>query len=155
LMPLLEALTLGLGSAVVKTTAKLWLKDYSYSEAAADAGVDALKDLFKKKIDDFETRRATARLFDGLQDEVARRLLPVIDSEFPHVSEDDRIAATLAVAGGFQQVSLPVDLFTNDLDIGRLEALIKQKAAEPIDILPPDARPLALLLVRESCNYVL
>jgi hypothetical protein len=77
-MTLIEALTINLAAALLKTAAKLWFKDKLFAEGAAGSLIDT----FRKKIEDFETRRATERLFDGLQDEVGRRLERLVELEF-------------------------------------------------------------------------
>jgi hypothetical protein len=58
-MSLIEVLTLSLGAAVAKTAAKVWLKESPFIEGMATSLVDPLK----QKIEDFETRRSTERLF--------------------------------------------------------------------------------------------
>jgi hypothetical protein len=67
-MALLEILTVNLGASLVKVLAKLWFKDNVVAEGSADFFAETLKGLFP----DFETRRATHRLFEDLQDEAAK-----------------------------------------------------------------------------------
>jgi hypothetical protein len=147
-MPLIETLTIGLGAALLKTTAKVWLGDFS--ESAAGAAIDT----FKKKIEDFETRRATERLFDGLQDEVGRRLKPVVDAEFRNLPENERTAAALAVADVFNELTLSDAMLGVDLDAARLEAVARPIAERHFRLLGADTQSLGALLLRESCNYV-
>lgn len=149
-MPLIEVLTTSLGAALAKTTAKLWFRKMPYSEAIADELVDVLR----QQIDDFETRRATQRLFEKLEDELASRLAGVIDVEFPNLAENERNAAALAVADVFDQLELDQTVSAVDLDATRLEAAMRPVAAKIFGSLGQSGESLANLLLREACNYV-
>lgn len=149
-MLLLEALTINLAAALLKTTAKLWFKDTPFAEGAAGSLVDT----FKKKIEDFETRRATERLFDGLQDEVARRLERLVEREFSSLPEHERTAAALAVADVLNQLPVSESLFAANLDAAQLERAARPTSDRVCSTLSTDSRVLAALLLRESCNYI-
>ena len=147
---LLEALTINLAAALLKTTAKLWFKDTPFTEGAAGALVDT----FKKKIEDFETRRATESLFHSLQDEVARRLERLVEREFSSLPEHERTAAALAVADVLNQLPVPESLLAANLDAAQLERAARPTGDRVFSTLSADSRALAALLLRESCNYV-
>ena len=115
-MPLIETLTINLAAALLKTTAKLWFKDKPFAEGTAGAFVDSFKKYLENNIGDFATRRATERLFEGLQDEVARRLEQLVELEFPRLPENERTAAVLAVADTFDKHTIPESLFAANLD---------------------------------------
>jgi hypothetical protein len=149
-MTLLEVFTVNLAAALLKTTAKLWFKDKPFAEGAADSLVDT----FRKKIEDFETRRATEHLFNGLQDEVARRLERLVELEFSSLPEHERTAATLAVADVLDQLPVPESLLAANLDAAQLEFAARPTANRVFSTLSADSRALAVMLLRESCNYV-
>ena len=118
-MALLETLTIQLAAPMLKAVAKLWLKDSPIGEGAAGG----LIEIFKKKIDGWDAQRGAEKLFDNLQDEIARRLADTIEAEFPQLPESDRTAAALAVAAVFGELDLSVEAFRQDLDPARLLAV--------------------------------
>lgn len=150
-MPLLETLTLGLGAALSKAIAKIWLKDLPIVQAATDG----LTDVLKKHGEDFATRNATERLFRDLASEVATRLNAVIEAEFHGLAEHDRDAAVLAVAEVFDGLDLAEGLARSDLDAVRLEQGLQARAAAVFAGLGGGAtQSLAQFTLRESCVYV-
>jgi hypothetical protein len=153
-MPLIETLTVNLAAALLKTTAKLWFKDKPFAEGAAGAFVDSFKKYLENNIGDFATRRATQHLFEGLQDEVARRLEQLVEVEFPRLPENERTAAVLAVADTFDRHTIPESLFAADLDAAQLESAVRPASEGVFSTLSTDTRALAAMLLRESCNYV-
>jgi hypothetical protein len=84
-----------------------------------------------------ESRIATERLFHEFQDQVAYCLSDVIDRLFPTTPENERIAATLAVADMLGHVSLRQDLFDADLDAIRLEKDRAFRRAPPPELCRP------------------
>ncbi len=149
-MGLMEALTVGLGSALMKAVAKLWLKDQPLVDAATTGTIDVLK----KNIDDFATRRATQQLFEKLQDEVAKRLADTIDAEFSGLAENDRVAAVLSAKSIFDSLDLADEIARGDLDAARLLNAARPLAATEFRSLGGNSARLAELLLAESCAYV-
>jgi hypothetical protein len=148
-MALLATLTLKVGSAVAKTAAKGWLKDHgSAGELAGE-----LVDLLTGTIDDFETLRATTKLFEDLKDEVGRRLAAFVDSEFPALAENERQAAAIAVGSALDRISFLDDALRSDLDATRLEAVAKARSTDLFVGLNTETAELARRLLYESCAY--
>jgi len=147
---LIEILSLNLGGAVIKATAKLWFRDNVFAASAADG----ISKLFELKFKDYTDRRAAERLFSSLQDEVAQSLADVIQAEFPRLGDGDREAAVMAVSDVFARLSLERQLFDADLDAARLETIALSHSETPFLGLSAEALALAQLLLRECCNYV-
>ncbi|MDM0113939.1 hypothetical protein QTI66_17425 [Variovorax sp. J22R133] len=120
------------------------------AEAAATGTIDVLK----KKIEDFSTRRAAQQLFEGLQDEVAKRLSETIDIEFGGLSDNDRVAAVLAVKSVFDSLDLADEIARGDLDAARLLNAANVLARPHFLRLGGDCARLAELVLGESCAYV-
>jgi hypothetical protein len=147
---LIEELTIGLGASMMKFAAKIWLKDYPFSEAVVDPVVESLK----KHITDFRTQRNAERLFDNLQDEVAHRLHHLIETEFGNLPENEHLAAAHAVNQAFCGANLTRDVLESDIDAMRLVKLLEPQATPFFTGLDRPARELAEVLLRESCNYI-
>lgn len=150
-MILAQALTLYVGTAIMKAVAKLWLKDSPIAEGAAAGAIDVVK----KKIEDFDTQRATEKLLNNLQDEVAKRLSNTIAIEFPTLPENDRVAAALAVAAVLEELDLAPEIARQDLDAARLLAAARPLAVRHFKGLGDDGERLADLLLTECCAYVI
>jgi hypothetical protein len=103
-----------LGAAVVKTACKLWLKD---NAIAADAVV-GVAEIVQAQVADVRERRRVRRLFEDLEERVADNVLNSLDVEFRGVEENERAAATLAVADTLDTAKLTnQDFFAADLDV--------------------------------------
>lgn len=148
-MAILEILTIDLGASLAKALVKLWFKD-----PLAEAAASGLLDTLKKRVGDFDARWRTEQLFKNLQSEIARRLVTVIDAEFPGLAENEREAAILATADVFNRIELSAVLFEADLDATRLETALRPSARSIFQTLGGRAHDLANLLLRECCNYV-
>jgi hypothetical protein len=147
-MALLEVLTINLGAALIKVTAKAWLGD-SWAEAA----VAPLTETLKKAIPDFETRWAAEQLFTDLQSKVAQRLATVIERLFPAMPENEQRAAVLAVSEVFERISVQKDIFESELDAVRLEAIARPHTQQCFRMLGSETEAFARFLLRESCNF--
>lgn len=149
-MALLESLTVNLGSAVAKSLAKLWLKDYPVGAGVVEGVVDTIK----KRFEDFGTRRGAEKLLEELQFHVAQRLESMLRVEFPDVPEYDVNAAVLTVGEVLNHFELTSELVRSNLDAATLyrttSVLLQSRQAE----LGGDAARIADLLLRESCAYV-
>jgi hypothetical protein len=149
-MSLLETLSLGLGAAVAKSIAKIWLKDMPLAADATEAAIDAVK----SRYEDYATTRGTRRLLEDLQFDVAKRLDSVIAAEFSHLAPNDARAAILAVGEVLSQMSLVDSLAIANLDATQLHRLAAPHAAAVFGSLGGESERLAELLLRESCAYV-
>jgi hypothetical protein len=147
-MAVLEALTINLGAALIKVTAKAWLGD-----TWAEAAVAPLTETLKKAIPDFETRWAAEQLFTDLQNKVAHRLATVIERLFPAMPENEQRAAILAVADIFERISVQKDIFESDLDAIRLEAIARVHTQQCFRMLGSETEAFARFILRESCNF--
>jgi hypothetical protein len=139
-----------LALALTKGVFKLWLKDSPVSEAVADDVIDSLK----KRFGDAQTCRKGMLLFHGLQDEVADRLQAVLEVEFRAMPENDRLAAALEVENVFAKVGLSQEIFKADIDAMGLVKALTPHATPLFAPLGPEVGALAMLLLRESCHYV-
>jgi hypothetical protein len=116
-MTFIETLTVGVGAAVAKTALTLWLKDSEIAAAAATSTVDALAKMLP-----FPVRGPTQREFQRIAEEVGRRLERFLETECPGVPENEKMAASLAVAGAFDRAGISDDLlFSKNLDPRALE----------------------------------
>ena len=147
-MALLETLTIGVGAAVAKSALKLWLKDSEIAAAAATSTVDILARMLP-----FEVRRPAQREFDRIADEVGSKLERFLEAECPHLPENEKDAAALAVARALDRAAISNDLlFAKDLDPLRLERHVLMMI--PGGDREVDSGVYAKIL-RESCNYVI
>lgn len=147
---LIEALTMGIGVSVAKAMARLWLGEQPLVEAA----VTPIIEILGRRIGDFEARRGAEKVLNNLPDEVARRLAPVIEAEFPQLEENERCAAVYAIGNVLDGLCLDQDLIEADLDAAKLELRLRPLASEFYLGLSAASVELARLLLRECCNYV-
>lgn len=146
----LETLTLGVGTAVVKAVAKIWIGNVPMATAVSDSLADSLK----TQISDFQTRRNTERLLENLKDEIAQRLAVVVESEFSRASEGDRNAAAGAAADALGSMNLSAAVVGADLDAIKLERFALEHAKPLFVALGDDVTALAELILRESCACI-
>lgn len=143
---------LGLGVAVIKTAAKLWLKDHQFAAEMSGSVVDAITG----KAAGIRERRRTQRLFEDLEETVADRLLSVLEHEFAGIPDNERNAAVLAVTGAFERARLTDrDLFAADLDALFLERHIRAGSPHATRDLGYQAAGLYSRVLAECCAYVL
>ncbi|MCW2899761.1 MAG: hypothetical protein JWO67_2026 [Streptosporangiaceae bacterium] len=143
---------LGLGAAVIKTAARLWLKDHQVAAEMSGPVIDAITG----KATGIRERRRAQRLFEDLEETVADRLLTVLDHEFGSIPDNERNAAVLAVTGAFEQAGLTDrDLFAADLDALFLERHIRAGSPRAARDLGHQAAGLYDRMLAECCAYVL
>ncbi|MBB4674589.1 NACHT domain-containing protein [Crossiella cryophila] len=149
---LVETALLKLGTAAVRTAAKLWLAD---DKIAAEVGASAV-DLVSERFGSQRDKRRFARMVETFAEAVVDRLEPIIDTEFAGLPEHERTAAVLAVQDTFEQAALvDKDLFAADLDARHLDRALRRQAPGHDALLATDAKVLYELLLRESCGYVI
>jgi hypothetical protein len=143
---------LGLGAAVIKTAAKLWLKDHQFAAEMSGSIVDAITG----KAAGIRERRRTQRLFEDLEETVADRLLTVLEHEFGGIADNERNAAVFAVTAAFERAELTDrDLFAADLDALFLERHIRAGSPHATRDLGHQAAGLYDRVLAECCAYVL
>ncbi|MBC6459833.1 NACHT domain-containing protein [Actinomadura sp. HBU206391] len=143
---------LGLGAAVIKTAAKLWLKDHQFAAEMSGSIVDAITG----KAAGIRERRRTQRLFEDLEETVADRLLTVLEHEFGGLADHERNAAVFAVTAAFERAELTdQDLFAADLDALFLERHIRAGSPDATRDLGHQAAGLYDRVLAECCAYVL
>jgi hypothetical protein len=147
-MALLETLTIGVGAAVAKSALKLWLKDSEIAAAAATSTVDILASKLP-----FAVRRPAQREFERIAEEVGRALERFLEAECPDLPENEKAAASLAVAAALDRAAISDDLlFAKNLDPLALERHVLRVVPDGDRDLSGDLYPRIL---RESCNYVI
>jgi hypothetical protein len=136
-----------LGAAVVKTAAKLWLKD---NAIAADAAAGVVE-IIQAQVSEAREQRRARRLFEDLEERVADSVLG--NPEFGRLPGNERDAAVLAVADTFDKAKLTnQDLFASDLDPSRLYRVVKPLGAPFASSL--SAPELYDRILRNCCAYV-
>ena len=106
-------LLLGLGAAVVKVACRIWLKD---SSIASDASADVV-DIVKEKISGELDQRKARRLFEDLEEPVAKKLEWLRKHEIAGISDNEWAAAVLAVGDTLRRATFTdEDVFAGDLD---------------------------------------
>jgi hypothetical protein len=140
-----------LGAAVVKTACKLWLKD---NAIAADAAVGVVE-IIQAQVAEVREQRRVRRMFEDLEERVADNVSTCLDLEFGGVPENERSAATLAVADTFDKAALTNrDLFAADLDAARLFRAVKPLGRRYTATLSQDATELYERVLHDCCAYV-
>lgn len=141
-----------LAGAVVKTAAKIWLRDHPFAETVASD----LTDLLARKIPD-PLRRHRAKLrFEEFQEVVAERTLGYLGHEFAGLPAGEREAAVLAVADTLDRAAMTdAKLFEGDLDPGYLERAIRETTPGMDRDLGDAGRGLYDRLLTEACAYVI
>jgi len=106
-------LVLGLGTAVVKVACKIWLKDYSFASDASSDVVDIVKERVSGELD----QRKAQRLFEDLEEPVAKKLEWLRRHEMAGMPDNEWTAAVLVVGDTLRQATFSdADIFAGDLD---------------------------------------
>ena len=102
-MALLEVLLTGVGGAIAKSVAKMWLKDHEI----VGASVDSLLDILKKKVTDIQQAKAASRMLDGIGDRAAKSVMVMLEKE--EVSLEDARLELVANATSLTISSTTID----------------------------------------------
>jgi hypothetical protein len=151
-MGLIEILTIRIGSSVAKSVLRLWLKDVSI---ASDAAI-GVADILEKQVPSFMERRRAQRQFEGMAEEIATRLAPLVNAEFTSLPQNEIEAAIIAVGDALSSSRISVELLTaSDLDPTKLERHIRETNPQIPNRagLSADATHLFDRLLTEACNY--
>lgn len=150
----LEAVLIGLGTAVAKTACGIWLGE---SRLANEIGNSAI-DQAVVRLTGTREKRQFQRFWDQAVENVAAQLEPLIDAEFRGLPEHEKLAAVDAVALTFEKAALTeADLFKLDLDAGYLDRHLRAGdpgRASTAGLSAPATR-LYDLLLRECCAYTI
>jgi Leucine-rich repeat (LRR) protein len=149
---LVEAALIKLGTAAVRTAAKLWLGD---QKIAAEVSASAV-DFMSERLVSVRDKRKFNRMIDSFAEEVVNRVEPILEREFRGLEENERLATIEAVTDTFALASLADrDLFAADLDAGHLDRSIRARVPSQIRLLSASGTALYDLLLRECCGYIL
>jgi hypothetical protein len=149
---LVEAALIKLGTAAVRTAAKLWLSD---EKIAAEVSASAV-DIMSERLVSVRDKRKFNRLIENFAEEVVNRVEPIIDREFRGLEENERVATIEAVHDTFALAPLTdQDLFAADLDAGHLDRSIRARVPSQTRLLSASGTALYDLLLRECCGYVI
>src|SRR2546428_13523493 len=91
-MPLIEAGTIELGSAIARSILKTWLKDSSLGEDISAS----LIDLLKTRTSDILAQRRGQRQFERIGEMVGENLLPIFEREGAGLDDSSKTAVALA-----------------------------------------------------------
>lgn len=142
---------LGLGAAVVKVACKVWLRDYSF---AADASADVV-DLVKEKVSGKLDQRKARRLFEDLEEPVAKKLGILREHELAGMPDNEWQAAVLAVGDTLRRAQFSdEDIFAGDLDPLYLQRKIVVGSPYATRDLSEAATEVYGRLLTECCAYV-
>lgn len=144
-------LLLGLGAAVVKVACKIWLKDNSFaSDASADV-VDAVKGKISGELD----QRKARRLFEDLEEPVAKKLQWFREHEMAGMPDNEWAAAVLAVSDTLRRATFTdADIFAGDLDPLYLRRKVAAGSPNATRDLSEAGTEVYRRLLTECCAYV-
>jgi hypothetical protein len=101
------------GESVIKVVCKIWLKDYSFASDASPGVVDIVKEKVSGELD----QRKARRLFEDLEEPVAKKLEWLREHEMAGMPDNEWEAAVLAVGDTLRRVTLSdADTFAGDPD---------------------------------------
>jgi hypothetical protein len=144
-------LLLGLGAAVVKVACKIWLRDDSF---ASDASADVV-DIVKEKLSGELDQRKARRLFEDLEEPVARKLEFLREHEMAGMPDNEWEAAVFAVGDTLRRARFSdEDIFAGDLDPLYLRRKIATGSPHATRDLSEAGTELYGRLLTECCAYV-
>ncbi len=144
-------LLLGLGAAVVKVACKIWLKDFS---VASDASADVVE-IVKEKISGELDQRKARRLFEDLEEPVAKKLEWLREREMGGVPDNEWAAAVLAVGDTLRRATFTdADIFAGDLDPLYLQRKVAASSPNATRDLSEAGSDVYRRLLTECCAYV-
>ena len=148
-MPLVEVLTVTIGSAVSKWLCGLWLGDGLAKEVTGNAS-----DLIAQNVSGYLERRRVVRQFDQIAEVVAIKFEKLIKTEFS-LSENESLAAieaasvSLEATPGHAAISSDYDPITL-----RATVLASDPKRSHIAGLSEPGEQLYYLLIRDCCYYI-
>src|SRR5260370_10073558 len=148
-MPLVEAVTIELGSAIAKSILKVWLKDSSLGDDVSSS----LIDLLKARYSDALAQRSGRRQFEQIGERVGKDLLPIFERDGGDLDEGSQTAVALSIADAINTLSSEL-LAERDLDPAELAKHLL--AAYPPQKLHFNATETELYkrIILLSCPYI-
>jgi hypothetical protein len=144
-------LLLGLSAAVVKIACKIWLKD---SSIASDASADVV-DIVKEKVSGELDQRRARRLFEDLEEPVAKKLEWLREHEMAGMPDNEWTAAVLAVGDTLRRATFTdADIFAGDLDPLYLRRKVAAGSPNATRDLSEAGAEVYRRLLTECCAYV-
>ena len=144
-------LLLGLGAAVVKVACKIWLKDSSIASDASANVVNVVKEKFSGELD----QRRARRLFEDLEEPVARKLEWLREHEMAGIPDNEWAAAVLAVGDTLRRATFTdEDIFAGDLDPLYLRRKVAAGSPNAARDLSEAGTEVYRRLLTECCAYV-
>lgn len=144
-------LLLGLGAAVVKVACRIWFRD---SSIASDASTDAV-DVVKEKVSGQLDQRKARRLFEDLEEPVAKKLQWLHEHEMAGIPDNEWEAAVLAVGDTLRRATFTdADIFAGDLDPLYLRRKIAVGSRNATRDLSEAGTEVYRRLLSECCAYV-
>jgi len=148
-MPLVEAVTIELGSAIAKSILKTWLKDSSIGQDISSS----LIDLLKIRTSDVLAQRRGLRQFEKIGEMVGEDLLPIFEREGARLDDSSRTAVALAVADAINQLSSDL-LAKRNLDPTELEAYLLGTYPPTQQHFDSTESELYRRIIQLSCPYI-
>lgn len=147
-MPLIETLSIEVGSSIAKSILKLWLKD---SNILSDAATSIL-DVLKARTTDRLAQQRGERLFREIGEKVGENLLIVFEAEGAKLDEGSRTSVALAVMETLDKVSSAV-LVQYQLEPSKLaKYLLKHPVAT--QGFNEAEQSLFKRIIEETCEYI-
>ncbi|NBH06890.1 NACHT domain-containing protein [Amycolatopsis sp. SID8362] len=144
---------LKVGAALAKRAARAWLSN----RTSADRREMELAELIAYRYPVLRHQREFRRKVEEIEDQVADRLQPLCENEFPELAGNEREAATLAVADALERADLTdAVIFRVDLNPIGLAREIREHTPQTVrngDLSEP-AGQLFELLLDQVCYYL-
>src|SRR5207248_295606 len=146
---LIETLAIGVGTSIIKSVLKLWLKDYSIASEVSSS----LADVLKSQISDRLTQRRAQRQFEEIGERIGQSLLPIFQMEGANLHENERIAVAEAVESTLNAITSRV-LAQNNLDPLTLAKLLLERYPPETHLFNETEGELYRRVIAEACTYI-
>lgn len=141
-----------LATAAVHGAVKVWVGEHAVVSDVAKSAIDVIS----AKVTSERDRRKINRAMDDFIEAVLERIAPIVEIEFHDVPENERLAALYSLKTTFAKVGLvEADFISVDMDAGRLQRLVTERASADKSLLSAGAISLYELLLRECCSYMI
>ncbi len=148
-MPLLEALSLEVGTSIAKAILKRWLGGNDLISDAADSALDILKAHTSDRI----AQQRAKRQFESIGEKVGENLLPVFEMEGAKLDEGTRTAIALAAADTLNAATSEVLARRNLQPIEVARYLLNKHPSASYHFSDAEGR-LYERIVTEACTYI-
>ena len=148
-MPLLEALTIDVGTSIAKAILKRWLGGNDLISDAADSALDILKAHTSDRI----AQQRAKRQFESIGEKVGESLLPVFEMEGAKLDEGTRTAIAQAAADTLNTATSEVLARRNLQPIEVAHYLLNKHPSASYHFSDAEGR-LYERIVTEACTYI-